>query len=238
MLILLRGRMARRRGLTKFRPPRTHREFKVHIASFLMALIMLLLGSMHVSVDLYRILDAFIFQASIQTPNQTLSAINSRTFLAKVSIYYLQTLVGDGFWLYRTYVIWNNDKRIGAALLTFLLASAAIGIRVFDLYSHTSNIGDPIFASQNHAWAISYAMLTLTINVGSTVLIASRIWYTHRKAAQLFPETMQQPCRLPTVTFIVIESGAVYSTCLIILITLYLCGNYAQYIVNDAVRLY
>ncbi|KAK7039025.1 hypothetical protein VNI00_010417 [Paramarasmius palmivorus] len=197
---------------------------------------MFLLGSTHIGVDMYRVLDAFIFKQGVQTPNEALSVVNVRSYLVKTSVYYLQTLVADAFWLYRAYIVWNNDKRVGVGLGMCLLGTVVTGARVIELFTHASNGGDPIFASQYHVWAISFLLFTLATNLGSTSLIACRIWYMHHKTQTLFSAAKEvHSNQLPTIAVMVIESGAIYSVTSIVLLVLYLCGSYAQYIVYDAI---
>ncbi|KAK7029576.1 hypothetical protein VNI00_014453 [Paramarasmius palmivorus] len=197
---------------------------------------MFVLGSTHIGVDMYRVLDAFIFKQGVQTPNEALSVVNVRSYLVKTSVYYLQTLVADAFWLYRAYIVWNNDKRVGVGLGMCLLGTTVTGARVIELFTHASNGGDPIFASQYHVWAISFLLFTLATNLGSTGLIACRIWYMHHKTRTLFSAAKEvHTNQLPSIAVIVIESGAIYSVTSIVLLVLYLCGSYAQYIVYDAV---
>lgn len=69
--------------------------------------------------------------------------------------------------------------------------------------------------------------------ITSTALIAFRIWWTHRKIKDLAVVRSGQGI-LPAMV-IIIESGSIYSACLVILLSLYLLGSYAQYIVLDAV---
>lgn len=61
-------------------------------------------------------------------------------------------------------------------------------------------------------------------------LIASRIWWIHHKTKAIVSGRSVLPAMV-----VIIESGAIYSACLIILLALYLSGSFTQYIVLDAV---
>ena len=65
-------------------------------------------------------------------------------------------------------------------------------------------------------------------------LIAGRIWWINRK---VLGNVIKSGSLMPAV-IIVIELGAIYPACLVILLSLYLSGSYAQYIALDAVSLY
>lgn len=65
---------------------------------------------------------------------------------------------------------------------------------------------------------------------GFSALIAGRIWWIHRRTKGAVSGSNLVPAAV-----VVIESGGIYSACLIILLSLYLSGSFAQYIVLDAV---
>jgi hypothetical protein len=65
------------------------------------------------------------------------------------------------------------------------------------------------------------------------VLIAGRIWWINRQAGSAAEKISGR--KLGPTIIIIIESGAIYSACLIILLSLYVSGSYAQYIFLDGV---
>jgi hypothetical protein len=65
------------------------------------------------------------------------------------------------------------------------------------------------------------------------VLIAGRIWWSNRKLIN-HAATIKGRTIMPAAV-VIIESGAIYSTMLILLLATYACSNYAQYFFFDAV---
>lgn len=66
-----------------------------------------------------------------------------------------------------------------------------------------------------------------------SVVIASRIWWVSRRINRM-TSTTGRSSTLGRAGSIIIESGAMYSSCLVLLIALYLCGSYAQFVVLNA----
>ncbi|KIK50051.1 hypothetical protein GYMLUDRAFT_253312 [Collybiopsis luxurians FD-317 M1] len=193
------------------------------------SIMMFLLATVHVGVDLRRVLDAFLHT---NNPIANLSAVNTATYLVKSTAYCIQTLIGDGFVLYRLYLVWNGDKRIVLPLLVCFVASIGVGIGALQGFAQASPEA-PVFITKLQQWIVSFFSLTLATNFSCTSLIAARIWWSHQRMTgstmAVFGRSM-----IPAA-IVVVESGAIYSACLIILLSLYLSGSFAQYIALDAV---
>ncbi|KAF7973802.1 hypothetical protein HWV62_14168 [Athelia sp. TMB] len=203
----------------------------VNVPMVCVSVAMFVLATIHVGVDLRRVLDA-LFHAQ-DLPGGTigmLSQVNSAEYLLKSAVYTLQTIIGDGFLLYRLAMVWSHDKRILLPLSIPFAGSIACGMGTMISFARVSS-ADSVFKAQLHNWIVSFFALTLFTNFTCTFLIAFRIWWTHRRAGSGAPGTISL---LPTVV-IVVESGAIYSVVLVILLSLYLSGSYAQYIALDAV---
>jgi hypothetical protein len=74
------------------------------------------------------------------------------------------------------------------------------------------------------------------------VLIAGRIWWTNKRIASLADchatEIKERTSAIMPAAVIIIESGAIYSIMLILLLATYVSSSYAQYFFIDAVRCY
>ncbi|KZT53973.1 hypothetical protein CALCODRAFT_500425 [Calocera cornea HHB12733] len=85
--------------------------------------------------------------------------------------------------------------------------------------------GEGIFASQLNGWIESFFACTMATNGLTTALIVLRIWRSNvdvRKFGQ---------SNLGPVMAIILESGALYSVTVFILLMLYVAQTNAQYIV-------
>ncbi|PPQ80050.1 hypothetical protein CVT26_011505, partial [Gymnopilus dilepis] len=114
-------------------------------------------------------------------------------------------------------------------IILFHCAGVAIGaLQAFARASPSA----PVFIASLQKWIVSFFSLTLFTNFSSTTLIAFRIWYSHQTTKSLVRASGRTV--LPAMV-VIIESGSIYSACLIILLSLYLSGSFSQYIVLDAV---
>ena len=125
-----------------------------------------------------------------------------------------------------------------------------VGIGALQAFARASPDA-PIFVSSLQKWIVSFFSLTLFTNFSSTsefngvtvltdyltfiilVLIAFRIWWMYRQTRDLVNSGRSV---LPAMV-VIIESGSIYSVCLVILLSLYLSGSFAQYILLDAVSI-
>jgi len=144
----------------------------------------------------------------------------------------MQTLVGDAFIIYRLNLVWNGNRLVVYPILTCFIGSIGVAIGALQEVGRAS-LDTSVFMTSVSHWLVSIFTLTLFTNLSSTTLIAFRIWWTHRKIKDLAVVRSGQGI-LPAMV-IIIESGSIYSACLVILLSLYLLGSYAQYIVLDAV---
>ncbi|KAF9005456.1 hypothetical protein BDQ17DRAFT_1303828 [Cyathus striatus] len=194
------------------------------------SIIMFILATIHIGVDLRRMLDAFLnFADTKGGPIGYLSQVDVPIYVLKSTAYAMQTLVGDAFILYRLYLVWNGDKRVVLPILVCFIASIGVGIGALQAFARAAP-DEPVFITQLQDWIVSFFSLTLFTNFSSTSLIAMRIWWNHRKMSGVVSGRSLVPAAV-----VIIESGAIYSACLVILLSLYLSGSFAQYIVLDAV---
>ncbi|KAF9228998.1 hypothetical protein BS17DRAFT_772871 [Gyrodon lividus] len=187
---------------------------------------MFVLSTVHVAADIQRLLEGFIYNPD---PNAYLSQVNTPLYSLKSTAYAAQTLVGDGFVLYRLYLVWNGDKRVVLPIAICFVASIGVGIGALQGFARASPTA-PIFITELHDWVVSFFSLTLFTNLSCTSLIASRILWVNRRT-----NIAVSGRNVVTAAVVIIESGAIYSCCLIILLSLYLSNSFAQYIMLDAV---
>ncbi|KAF9033783.1 hypothetical protein BDP27DRAFT_1435868 [Rhodocollybia butyracea] len=190
---------------------------------------MFILATIHVGVDLRRLMEAFLYYTKGPAV-QYLSEVDTVVYLIKTTAYCLQTLTGDGFVLYRLYLVWNGRKMVVLPICVCFAVSFGLvisGLRAFAIASPTA----PVFTPHLQHGVVSFFALTLFINLSSSLLIAGRIWWIHQQTTGI----MRSGRSLIPAAVVIIESGAIYSACLIILLTLYLSGSFAQSISLDAV---
>ncbi|KAH8116715.1 hypothetical protein DFH11DRAFT_1505454 [Phellopilus nigrolimitatus] len=192
----------------------------------IVSIVMFVLATVHVATDFKRLLTAYIHKVN---PVEYLALVNTPSYLLKSTVYTLQTLVGDGFMLYRLYLIWSGDRRICGLVIVCFIASIGVGVGALQAFARISSTA-PIFIGELHAWIVSFFTLTLFTNLYCTSLIAARIFWIHRKV-----QDAVNGQSVLSAAMIIIESGATYTAFLVIWISLYLGGSYAHYIILDGV---
>jgi len=203
------------------------KRVKLNTPMLAVSLGMLLFATIHVGSDLQRVLTGFLNPD--RPAGKYLPNVNDPLYLLKSTAYTAQTLLGDGFLIYRLYLVWQRNKLVTLPFFICLLASTAVGIGTLHAFTRVTPI-TPVFIVDLKHWILAFFVLTLTTNFSCTLLIAGRIWWVHRSTKGKMGGT-----NLAVPMILVVESGAIYSFCLIILIILYATGSFAQYIALDAV---
>ncbi|KAF7323274.1 hypothetical protein HMN09_00108200 [Mycena chlorophos] len=184
---------------------------------------MFILATFHVGIGLKRAMNKFLLGIDIST-------IFTASYLLKSAVYTMQTLVGDGFMIYRVYLVWTGDKRVVIPLLVCFMADIATGVGTLRSLAVAKNAATRNAVIELNALIATFFSLTLVINVVCTVLIAGRIWVFERatrNTTQVFGN------RLRPAILLIIESGAIYSVALILVLVYFSIHSFAQYIVLD-----
>ncbi|KAF7320492.1 hypothetical protein HMN09_00132700 [Mycena chlorophos] len=216
MSVLLGKRRANKRGRSG------GRTMPMIVAS----VVMFILSTIHIAIDLKRAMQGFLYGVNI-------APVSTASYLLKSTAYAMQTIVGDAFMIYRVYLVWDGDKRVYLPLVLLLCGGITAGAGALQAFAATKHAttGNPIFLINLHNWIVSFFSITLVTNATSTLLIAARIWLIDRSTgntAKVFGR------RLGPAILIIVESGAIYSVALVILLALYVNNSYAQYILLDA----
>ncbi|CAL1707467.1 unnamed protein product [Somion occarium] len=171
-----------------------------------------ILITMHLCVDLTRAFTAFAGNMEIPgSPEKFYANVDTKLNLIKNSSYITTTLIADAVLLFRTWVVWGRSYLIVA--VPVLLWCTDIAMAAWFTWSvNEASPGASVLVSTVFARSKYFYAVTLALNVLCTVLIAFRVWSVQRTVSGSVTG------RLPNVLSIVIESAAIYSVLLIILI--------------------
>ncbi|KAK7692891.1 hypothetical protein QCA50_004526 [Cerrena zonata] len=195
---------------------------------FGVAVTMWVLATMHLGVNFARIFNAFItYRNEPGGPAAYFYDLSSFTNVFGSAIYITQTLVGDGFVLYRAAIVWNKNLWIIVLPCLLLTGSAVSGGVILYIFAKIDTQTE-IFSDQLSHWISSFFALTLATNIICTTLVAFKIWQVNKLSVRV------GATNLIPVFFVVIESGALYSMTLIVLLATYLAGSWSQYLLIDA----
>jgi len=207
---------------------------KVNIPLLAAASAMFVLSTVHISLDLSRLIEAFITYG--REPQVTggavayYSQINNWKHVLKSAVYLVQTLIGDSFVTYRTYIVWGRRSVVIIVPALLVLGTVVITVGLSNAIA-SAPTGSTIFSSGINPWIKALFAVTLTTNILCTSLIAYRITSINRSVAKYAGGTVQD---LAPVVIIIVESGAMYSFSALAMLIVYELGSNAQYIVLDA----
>ncbi|KAH9840922.1 uncharacterized protein C8Q71DRAFT_854771 [Rhodofomes roseus] len=200
---------------------------------YVSALAMFATITLHEVVDIVRAMQAFTGDESNPAyAGEYYSDIESAISVCKTAVYTVVTILSDAFIVFRTYVVWNQNPLVAILPTLLLIGDLGMGIaadhELTQLNVGTSKFNADAIARRTQAF---YA-LTLTLNVICTLLIAYRIWSIQKELASVNTITSGRTS-LTRIVNILIESCAVYSALLFILISTYAAGSPAMFIILD-----
>lgn len=138
--------------------------------------------------------------------------------VANSALYVVSTLLGDGFMIYRLYIVWARNKYIIIPPALMSMSLAVTGSMVTYLFSRSAEA--PIFATAG-AWITASFTLTLICNLYSTSLIAFKIYLSNRRLARLHTQRVG----FNKIMEILVQSAALYSFCLILSLATYIASS-------------
>jgi hypothetical protein len=194
---------------------------------FLTATSLFALVTAHLVVDIDRNIDAFI--SSSPDPHfadKYYAKFSAFKDVFKSALYTTATLLADAFILYRTFIVWGGSYLITIVPFLLFLADIAIGI----LWTYTVSLvptGANIFINELSTRIKIFYTITMCLNILCTALISYKIW---RIQSDMTNYSTRRDNRLTRVIAIIVESGAVYSLLLIILISLWTTSSPVMYI--------
>ncbi|KAJ7148000.1 hypothetical protein C8R46DRAFT_540305 [Mycena filopes] len=183
-----------------------------------------LLCVVHWIIDIVRASQAFI-----DSPDAVayFSLVSNQLEAAKDGVYITVTLVADHFMIYRLFVVWNRSWPMVILPILLWFGGAVSGYTVTHMLLLAGN-GD-LFIPTLAPWALTFFAMSLSLNVLCTLLIAARILWTDYQV-----RTMRAgDSYMRTATTVLIESAALYSLSLTVLLVLYDLNLNSQYILLD-----
>ncbi|TFK81979.1 hypothetical protein K466DRAFT_317967 [Polyporus arcularius HHB13444] len=160
---------------------------------------MFVLAISHVGIDGHILVASGLLRgADLSSLSHEISALNAPNQLGylKFTIYVLQTVVADGFMIYRAFMVWSGSWRMISVPLFLYATSIVFGIAVIVLDTL------PVNPAKLHICQRTYFMMTLLTNVLATVLVMRPLLVSRRDVREYRPKGSQ----LRTVRWRVMES--------------------------------
>ncbi|KAF8142272.1 hypothetical protein K438DRAFT_1878444 [Mycena galopus ATCC 62051] len=179
----------------------------------------------HWIIDIIRASQAFI-----DSPEGAIAyydLVSNQLESAKDGVYITVTLVADHFMIYRLFIVWNRNWPIVILPILLWIGAGISGYTVTHLLLLAGR--GNLFISTLAPWALTFFSMSLSLNVLCTLLIAGRIMRTHMRVHTM----ISGKTYVYTVLTVLIESAAMYSLSLTVLLVLYDLGLNSQYILLD-----
>ncbi|KAA1477444.1 hypothetical protein DENSPDRAFT_844612 [Dentipellis sp. KUC8613] len=194
-----------------------------HKALLVTLLFMFILATVHVILSFVGVFCNFILHSNPRATNKSsahFDEISSPVSIAKGAIYLVQTLLGNGFYIWRCYMVWGKHKKIIISPVVIMLAGIACACMIEDTSPHA--VGN-ISGSETHdRWVKAYFFLMLVMTLYCNVAITWKVRATERAK------------RSPTL-FLILEAGVLYTSILVILLVVLMVESNGQYIVLDSI---
>ncbi|KAH6909990.1 hypothetical protein BKA70DRAFT_1102195 [Coprinopsis sp. MPI-PUGE-AT-0042] len=195
---------------------------------FVVVNMMFYLTTLHVAFNFHRVIRAY--GGLVPNPRGPIGYIEdalrwdnqAHTYMLSVMIW-----LGDGLAIYRCWIVWARNWKVIALPLVLYVGCIVDSILLF-AWSSTMFV---TFVEIQPAIDITYP-LNFTQNVLTTGLIAWKIWRQHRESTGAGLIDHGTAPTLMRVIRVIIESAALYTVQLFIIIILYFTGHPAQWVVQ------
>ncbi|KAJ7187834.1 hypothetical protein C8R46DRAFT_1052767 [Mycena filopes] len=179
------------------------------------SLILFAFITLHLVIDIVRLSLAYQHETILEA-DAYYANLPSALSIMKTGAYVAITVVSDAFILYRCYVVWERKILIIVLPALLFLADIGTGIgAVIALHQTTSSFYVTKLARITEA----FFSMTLAANGLSTILIAFRVWRGQHQMAQT--GRLSTTTGINKVMIVVLESGAIYSTTLLLVLSTY-----------------
>ncbi|KIK54961.1 hypothetical protein GYMLUDRAFT_176450, partial [Collybiopsis luxurians FD-317 M1] len=182
------------------------------------SILQFMLSTMHVVSALIQLIQGFVSTAAATPGASTFYFLDMDT----------SSLIGDGILVWRVYMVWRKDLKIVILPILLLLGTTVCSCKsIFNL--KTLNGLNPLFLSRVISWLTALWAISLTTQALCTLLIAGRIWWDTRISKVAGFGSRRQM----SAAWTIVESGAIYSICTVVLMTLFLLHTQAGAIIGD-----
>ncbi|KAH0581467.1 hypothetical protein H2248_012546 [Termitomyces sp. 'cryptogamus'] len=195
------------------------------------ACFLFMFSTIHIGIDIHRLVDGFVkHRDTVNGPVIYFGDLGSFTWFFRNLIYALQTLLGDGIVIYRCYVVWST---IWVVILpiTLWFTTLITGSAVLWFFAHarTSENNSDIFNANLSHWISAFFASTLAANAVATAFLAFRHWTLDRAVSGL----RTTKGNISDLARVVVDSGTIYSSFLVIIIGFYALKSNVQTIIMD-----
>ncbi|KAI0271305.1 hypothetical protein BC834DRAFT_435993 [Gloeopeniophorella convolvens] len=184
----------------------------------------------HVVTDAVRMVFAFKGSQLSAGADLYYANVSSSLSLIKTALYLVITVLFDSFILYRCWIVWERNFLVIILPLMIFLADIGTGVASVQGLSKLTT-ADTVFIQKQEKITKSFLSATVAVNGLCTLLIAYRVWSRQRSMRD-----SRKAFGLTKESAIIAESGAIYFTNLILVISTYTSKSNAFNVFLDMVR--
>ncbi|KAI0351211.1 hypothetical protein OH77DRAFT_1462363 [Trametes cingulata] len=171
--------------------------------------VMFVLALVHMALDVHINLRGFLLESHdfLDMANlfDAFNGLIEPIGAVKFAIYVTQTFIGDGFMIYRAYIVWNRQWMVVVIPGILLLAEVVLGYV-------TSGLGTlDVSGSRITACVNAFFILSVAANITSTALIMKRILWSQGGARERRARGSQRKTVQWRVVESLVQSAAIYS---------------------------
>ncbi|KAJ6493957.1 hypothetical protein C8R47DRAFT_974892 [Mycena vitilis] len=205
---------------------------KINHRMVTVASLLLLLSTLHIGCDIWRIYTGFIVVHDTYPGGPMAWFSNERdpSFLFKNVIYSIQTALGDGVVIYRCHMVWRSVPVLVLPVLLWLgVCTTAIGV-VYEL-AQVAPTSDFIYAQRTSQWITAFFWTTFVCNLVASGILAFKLWTIDKSVQSMrLGKSMIKP-----VLATIIDAGALYSATVLMAIVGFTLKSNVQYIMLDII---
>ncbi|KAF9450849.1 hypothetical protein P691DRAFT_725262 [Macrolepiota fuliginosa MF-IS2] len=191
--------------------------------------LMYILSTAHIVLGLYRMLRAYVWR--VEPPAWYFMDFRNWDTVAHNAMLCTMTWLGDALVIYRCWVVWNYNYWVIVIPIILLIFEFASNTMLLVWFTHFG------MASPNAvlSWMATIYPLVFVQNIITTGLIGFKIWTQHRSSTANGVIDTSSRLSLVRIFRIVVESAAIYTFQILVLLILYPMQHNAQFIVQSAV---
>ncbi|KAJ8589083.1 hypothetical protein M405DRAFT_768189 [Rhizopogon salebrosus TDB-379] len=193
------------------------RKSRAHWVALVSCIFCISIATAHNILSLLRALQAFTNPTIISVPNATILYLLGNTALSSVNslLYIFNVLAVNLLLIWRLYVVWHRTW----FLIVMLILEAAQIATALTAWALILRFGQ-VFSLGVHDFVNASFAFNLAVTIAVTSGITYRIWHAGRSTSDLTGDNTYK-----VVMYIVIESGAIYTSSIIVLSGLVMSGN-------------
>ncbi|KAJ3755339.1 hypothetical protein EV360DRAFT_25942, partial [Lentinula raphanica] len=214
--------------------------FKINYRMLLAALLMFTFASLDVAFGLRHNINAFVTMNGdgngVENAEKVFGDVGNWLNVMKFVDYVAQTFVGDIILIYRCYLVWDRTWYIILPSVLLCLAETVCGCMVAVIEASPES-GGSLNSSTISPFITSMLSITLATTILTTSLIVFRLWNVQSQS-QTFLQIISRDWNedpLARAMKVMVESGLLYTTSLVVLFAVYMTSSNAELGVSDSV---